>query len=161
MKKYEGREWLTRAVIEHFGCLWNDVLHFSLMHPSVIYKALSETGFGHHKVSREWFEVPLEDVLSTDSVIYRNEEEGDKDGKERKLSIDEFEPVASARVKELSGMPDRNLRYYRRSFEKKRPPVMWGYAPHLLYKGELDVRSYKVFDWQAGASGVQSVREHR
>ncbi|KAF0124883.1 MAG: group-specific protein [Elusimicrobia bacterium] len=157
VKKYEGREWLTRAVIEYFDCIWNDVLHFSLMHPSLIYRGLSETGFDHHKVSREWFKIPLLDVLSPDAALYRNEEEDDKDGKVREFPRDEFEPVTSARVKELSGMPDRNLRYYRRSFEKKRPPVMWGYAPHLLYKGELDVSSYKVFDWKAAAPGVRAV----
>lgn len=156
MKKYEGREWLTRTVIEYFNCLWNDVLHFSPMHPSLIYRALSEVGFTHHKVSREWFEIPLKDLVPDDAVLFRNEEEGDRDGQARELPKNEFEPASPARVKEFSDMPGRNLRYYRRSLEKNRLPVMWGYAPHVLYRGELDVSSYKVFDWSetAGGQGV-------
>jgi len=38
IKKYEGREWLMAAMLPILGCLWNDVLHFSLMHPGEIYR---------------------------------------------------------------------------------------------------------------------------
>ena len=36
VKKYEGREYLMREVIPWLNCLWNDVLHFSIVHPTKI-----------------------------------------------------------------------------------------------------------------------------
>lgn len=151
LKKYEGREWMNAVVIEYFNCLWNDVLHFSLMHPSLIYKTLTDLGFEHHKVQREWFEVPLHAIPAASACLFRNEDDDDDDGRVRSLPVKDFEPVDAARVVQLSVMPERNLRYYKRCSEKKTPPLLWGYAPHLLYKGELEVKELKVLDWSAAA----------
>ncbi|MDO8806455.1 MAG: hypothetical protein Q7R35_18750 [Elusimicrobiota bacterium] len=146
-KKYVGREWMNKLVIPPLNCLWNDVLHFSLTHPAMIYGILSGLGFEHHKAPREWFEVPLEDIKVDSSILYRNEEY-DKDKEVRDSFGSDFEPVNPARVMELSVMPERNLNYYKSCLEKKIPPLLWGYAPHLLYKGKLEVGAYRTLDWK-------------
>jgi len=144
VKKYEGREWLMKIVIPPLNCLWNDVLHMSLMHPALIYQTLSEMGFEHHRKPREWFEVPVSDVASR-SILYRNSTEQD-DGEP--LLASDFEPVRAERVRELSGMPEINARYYRKCLAEKKPPLLWGYAPHVLFKGELDISTYRVLNWE-------------
>lgn len=143
-KKYEGREWLMDVAIPGLDVRWNDVLHFSLMHPSVIFNELSAHGFTHHKVSREWFEVPVADIMAQPAVLYKNMR---KDRSSRVYPASEFEAVSEARVKELSGMPARNRDYYEECFGQKSYPLLWAFAPHVLLKGSLDVSGYRVFDW--------------
>lgn len=144
-RKYQGREWLMGVKLPVLDCLWNDVLHFSLMHPAVIYEHLTEAGIDYSKRELYWFEVPLADALARPCVLYKNSRE---DRNEREFPAADFEPVTEARVRELAYMPERNLRYYRECAARKTYPLMWCYAPHVLVKGELDVASYRTFDWR-------------
>lgn len=145
IKKYEGREWLMGVKLPALDCLWNDVLHFSLMHPSVIYKHLSAAGIDYSKWELLWFEVPLADALAHPCVLYKNTRQ---DRSSREFPESEFEPVSPERVTELSGMPERNLRYYKECVAEKTHPLLWAYAPHVLVKGDLDISNYKTFDWR-------------
>ena len=145
IKKYEGREWLMEVKLPTLGCLWNDVLHFSLMHPSVIYKHLSEAGIDYSKRELFWFEVPLGDALAQPCVLYKNTRQ---DRSSREFPESDFEPVRAGRVRELSGMPERNLLYYKECVAQKTYPLMWAYAPHVLVKGEFEVSAYRTFDWR-------------
>jgi len=144
VKKYEGREWLMDVKISTLNALWNDVIHFSLMHPSLIHETLSNIGFEHHKYSREWFEVPVEDILKLPAVIYKNTR---KDRDSHEFIETDFVAVNELRVRELSGMPGRNLVYYKECFAGKTWPLLWGFAPHVLLKGELDVSGYRTVNW--------------
>lgn len=134
------------VAIPTLGCLWNDVLHFSLMHPSVIYKNLMDAGINYSEREVVWFEVPLQDVLQYPTTLYLNTTKGWQDDKIMPSS--DFEPVTAARVGELSGMPAVNLEYYRESFAKGERPLLWKRAPHVLVKGDLDISGYKTFDWR-------------
>lgn len=148
VKKYAGREWLLEVRLPKLNCLWNDVLHFSLMHPAVIYKHLRAVGVDYSRRELLWFEVPLEDILAHPSALYRNTR---KDRSSREYPESEFEPVTAERVRELSGMPERNLEYYRECVAQNTYPLMWAFAPHVLVKGELDISDYRVFDWRGKA----------
>ncbi len=145
VKKYAGREWLLAARLPTLDCLWNDVLHFSLMHPSIIYKHLMDVGADYSKRELLWFEVPLEHTLKHPCTLYRNTR---KDRSSREFPESEFEPVTEERVSELSGMPERNLEYYRECLAQKTYPLLWAFAPHVLVKGEFDVSDYRIFDWR-------------
>ena len=145
VKKYQGREWLLDVVIPPLNALWNDVIHLSLMHPAVIYRALSDTGFSHHICSVEWIAVPIEDVVRLPSTLYRNI----RIWQDTKVLLpDDFEAAVPERVTALSGMPDINLAYYRECFGRGEKPLLWKRAPHVLVKGELDISRYKTFDWK-------------
>ena len=145
VKKYKGREWLINVTIPPLECLWNDVLHFSLMHPSIIYKSLLSTGFSDSDRGLLWFEIPLEDTLRQPSTLYLNTRPWQN---ERILLNSDFISSTEGHVQGLSGMPEINLQYYRDCAAKGERPLLWKRAPHLLLKGELDVTNYRVFDWR-------------
>lgn len=145
VKKYQGREWLLNVMIPPLGCLWNDVLHFSLMHPSVIYKSLLDAGFTDSNKELLWFSIPLKDALSQPSTLYLNTRPWQD---EKILLNSDFKLATDAHVQELSDMPEINLQYYRDCAAKGERPLLWKRAPHLLLKGELDVATYRVFDWR-------------
>ena len=133
------------ATLPSLDCLWNDVLHFSLMHPAVIYKHLSDVGVDYSKRELNWFEVPLEDILIYPCALYKNTRQ---DRSSHEFPTGDFESVTVTRVQELSGMPERNLLYYRECVVQKTSPLLWCYAPHVLVKGELNVSGYRIFDWR-------------
>jgi hypothetical protein len=115
------------------------------MHPSLIYKTKSDIGFEDHKKSVLWFEIPLQDVMSQSSLIFRNT----RLWQNSKTLVDsDFEAVAPDRVAALSGMPDINSQYYLECFKKGEKPLLWKRAPHILLKSRLNIEKYRVFDWQ-------------
>ena len=145
VKKYQGREWLLNVTIPGLDALWNDVIHFSLMHPALIYKTLTKTGFTHHDYSLTWMEIPLDDVLKLPSALYLNIRVWQDT---RVLLPSDFEPLSPERVDALSGMPAINLQYYKDCFSQGEKPLLWKRAPHVLVKGELDISGYRTFDWR-------------
>jgi hypothetical protein len=146
VKKYNGREWMLDISIPPLNCLWNDVIHTSLMHPSLIYKTLNEVGYQRKNLL--WFEIPLADILKFPNTLYLNNREDKKVDKTITFLESEFESVNSNRISELSGMPDINLKYYRECFKKGEECLLFAYAPHVFFKGVLDISKYRVFDWK-------------
>lgn len=59
LQKYEGRESALRQRIPGLDCLWNDVIHFSPVHPFKIVEALVEAELPHQP--SRWFEVEPEE----------------------------------------------------------------------------------------------------
>lgn len=45
VKKYSGREGVMAHKVPILECLWNDVLHFSPVHPSKIRDAIADAGW--------------------------------------------------------------------------------------------------------------------
>jgi len=88
--------------------------------------------------------VPVADVAAS-SILYRNSTD-QEDGED--LLASGFAPISAGLVRELSGMPALNAAYYRKCLAEDKPPLLWGCAPHVLYKGELAVSSYRILDWQ-------------
>ena len=144
VEKYKGREWLLDVSIPGLDVLWNDVIHFSLMHPELIYKTLTDVGFESHKYNLTWIEIPIEDVISMPSTLYLNT----RPWQDTKVLLSsDFEDITPERVKELSGMPEANLEYYRNCLRNNEMPLLWKRAPHILVKGELNISGYKTIDW--------------
>ena len=83
--------------------------------------------------------------MAARSILYRNSTDRG-DGED--LLASDFAPVSAGLVSELSVMPELNAEYYRKCLAEHKPPLLWGYAPHVLFKGELDISNYRVLNWQ-------------
>lgn len=59
-RKYIGREVIMNEKVFPLNCFWNDVIHFSPIHPSVIFNALEQLG-GNPKKLLLWFKIPWSD----------------------------------------------------------------------------------------------------
>src|SRR5687767_13236025 len=53
--KYEGREALCDFRVPHLNCLWNDVLHFSPVHPAKLRELCVAVGLRWKEA--DWFEL--------------------------------------------------------------------------------------------------------
>jgi len=112
---YQGREAVMQARLPILDCLWNDVLHFSPVHPSKVQEALAEAGFG--RKPRRYFEVdPLEKGFNaTNAVIFLHQR---VNLQKFRLEEADFRRFNLAGLSSLGEIPDATLAYYREMFEQ-------------------------------------------
>jgi len=131
--KYTGREHILEDIIPMLDCLWNDVLHFSPVHPSLIKSALAECGKEFHA---EYFEIPADMFDPKNTILYLNGEMAKKDP----LNWKEYDPALLPRY---SQMPELTKKYYKEKLEKGEQPLLYAKIPHVLYRGSMDTRGFE------------------
>ena len=140
---YQNREAVMQARLPLLDCLWNDVLHFSPVHPSKVQQALAEAGFG--RKLRRYYEVdPLAKGFSaTNTVIFLHQRV-----KLEKFQLEEadFRRFTPAELSALGEIPKATLVYYREMFAQGKRPLVYLYVPHILYQGRLDVRNVNIIE---------------
>lgn len=141
VKKYEGREYLLTRQIPHLNCLWNDVLHFSPVHPAQVRAALLEAGFSW-KPSK-WFVIDPEilDFNSQDTVIYLYPARQFGDFS---LHATDFEPFTIDKLSQLSNLPTATIEYYKSTRANNRRPLLFHRVPHILHHGSIDTTLTKT-----------------
>ena len=140
---YQNRQAVTQARLPLLDCLWNDVLHFSPVHPSKVQQALVEAGFARKR--RRYFEVdPLEKGFSvTNAVIFLHQR---VNLEKFQLEEADFRVFDLAKLSSLGEMPEATVTYYREMFEQGKHPLVYLYVPHILYQGRLDIGDVKVME---------------
>ncbi len=135
VKKYQGREYLLQEIIPFLNCLWNDVLHFSAVHPTKIKEALLKLG---HPFRENFFEVPLEIIDSHRAVIYLYRRE------DNKIEPDEFKPFDPKLVADLAELSENATDYYAKAVSAGQKVLPFHGVAHILYRGSLDVSDLKI-----------------
>ena len=133
IKKYEGREYLLQRMIPLLHCLWNDVLHLSMVHPSQIKDALFKVG---HPYRANFFEVPLEAIDKRRAVIYLYRQE--------EISPEEIKPFNPLLVEQLSELSAMTKEYFAAAVSSGRKVLPFHGVPHVLYRGSLDISDFKI-----------------
>jgi hypothetical protein len=129
--KYDGRENVLEKRIGILGCLWNDALHFSTVHPAEIVAALEASGFEPPR--RRFYEIDARDLDPSRTVIFLNRRDDAGDT--------QWVPFDPALVPQLAELTETTYRYYRECAANGTRPLLYGYLPHVLYRGSLDTRA--------------------
>ena len=137
VKNYDGREGVMKMRIPFLDCLWNDVLHFSPVHPAKIHAVRVAAGFPRR--TRTYFELnPTEMGFNAEnSVIFLHEhlELGTF-----VLKGEDFEPFDPHALSRFTEVPDSTVAYYRETYGKGALPLVYLYVPHVLLKSTIDIR---------------------
>jgi hypothetical protein len=134
-KKYEGRELVQETEIPGLG-KWNDVIHLSPIAPSEVRQALREAG---SSVSSSWKVFCIDAKLLDWSGLIIHIESGPVGGKEV-VNL----PFTKENYAQYCHLPARTKRYYRRCVEEGKQILMYGFAPHVLYGGTIDVSRTEI-----------------
>lgn len=141
-RKYEGREALMRARLPLLDCLWNDVIHLTPLHPSKTRRALEAAGFPVRDI--EFFSIPPTALNGGAAVWFENSREK---GPDYRLDEDEFSIFDQGGYRELAAIPDVQHRYLEQTKRSGERPLFWARVPHVLYRGEIDIRGLKTVLW--------------
>lgn len=135
--KYEGREDLMTLKIPLLDCLWNDVLHLSPIPPHEIKFALKEAGYTPRPT--RYFVIDPSSLAVDDVVIYTfNHDTREVD--ERDMLWFDY-----SRLKAYVHLPEKTKKYFKSEFQKGVPyPLLHMHAPHIFYKGTIDVSGCKI-----------------
>lgn len=134
VQKYRGRETLLDRRVPFLDCLWNDVLHFSPVHPGQIRDGLCAAGFDWNP--RPWFEVDPAtcDFDAGNTVFYfpRPRERGDFTQRD-----DDFAPYDPQRLPSMTALPEETAAYYAEAIARDEPPFVFHLVPHVLHRGNI------------------------
>lgn len=137
--KYVGREHIMQQRIPILDCLWNDVLHFSAVHPSEVKEALFAAG-RTKPYNTKFFQIDphLLDPKNTIVYLYKHMVMSDK------LKEDNFAAYNPDDIAPYSTLPQVTKDYYKEMFAKGVRPLQYPGVPHILHRGNVDVRGVKI-----------------
>ena len=132
--KYEGREQVLEMRVPLLDCLWNDVLHLSPVHPAELVEALEAAGVTADR--RRFLAIDAAELEPTLTVLFRNSTD-----REHRFDEGQWTWFDAAAVGGLARLPQATRDYYGECARAGTRPFLFGYVPHVLYRGSLDVKA--------------------
>jgi len=142
-KRYATREDIAALRIPPLGnCLWNDVLHFSPVHPNRLKQALEGSGHALPDGWHRFFQVDTRLLAPADTVIYRSETifwSGKFDiGDASKQLGRECLPFDPGTLRHFGEIPQAARDYFASVAPGSGLALFLG-VPHVLFKGRIDL----------------------
>lgn len=139
-KKYAGREALMQKRIPLLGCLGNDVLHFSPIHPQRILETWRAEGLSERvgvKTPFDVYRVPVSLISAATAVTFQsfNFKFGAFDP-----ALDKYAPFAPRRHREQEKVSPEQIDIWRADIEAGRRPFWYSHTMHVLAKQRIDTR---------------------
>lgn len=129
--KYANRPHIVAQHIPILDCAWNDVLHFSAVHPQDIKDAISEAG-GQFPNQREYFQIDPEMLNPAKTIVYLHQ-------KDPEHFQDDFVAYSPTDIAQYSILPDQTRQYYSKLFALGKKPLWYAFVPHILFRGAIDI----------------------
>jgi hypothetical protein len=140
IEKYRGRESLLEQRVPFLDCRWNDVLHFSPVHPGKIKQVCEAAGLPWWPA--DWFECEPQahgfDERNTAIFLYADMTV------ELSIPVTEFERYSPHRVSEMTEVPQRAREYVHEIAQTGQPHFIFAGVPHILHRHPLNVRQVEV-----------------
>ncbi len=138
IKKYEDRgSRVMSQRIPILNCLWNDVLHFSLVDPQRVADELGK--FGEHR-TYTLYKIDPHTLEPEKTVLFINRER-----EPGTLPRDEeFIPYDPNDVEKWTYFPQETAAYYEKRYSEGKLPLVYHGLPHVLYKGELNIKNLPI-----------------
>lgn len=164
IKKYDDhpqRKMLPQRILKKLNCPQAEVLHFSPIHPRLMFEGLKSV-FPDWDHPSKFFEIPIERLRGLPSVMFDMNCTG-------RYIFGEDEPeemfdwVTPESYQILTEIPREALEFYRSWREQGRrgAPAM-ARIPHVMVRGRVNVQDCRTLDWREpirGAAGYSADRE--
>lgn len=139
IQKYVGREHIINQVIPGVNWLWNDVLHFTAVHPAKVKRAMQEVGFSDLRSSK-FYQIDATLLDPEISIVYLYKHQDTKD----KLNEANFVSYDPCIIDEYSEIPDETKAYYKEMLVAGKRPLLYHRIPHVLYCGTINIKDMPV-----------------
>ena len=145
IKKYQGREHLTKRVVPLLQCLWNDVVHSTNIHPNNFFLAMQAAG-RKPKPDLLWMKIPIKYAILNPTIVYscRTTIENPINVPENEFSWFDIEKF------ETSHLDMRTQEYYKKKSEMGERIFSFQGVAHFLIQGEIDLADCELIHWNVG-----------
>lgn len=139
-RKYKDREEIMDLVIHGLNCLWNDALHLSAINPRIVKDELSKAG-GRSDYKMFYYQIDPHALNPDNTVVYLySTPELDMKKKEDFIKFNPDE------MGKYSFLPKETTNHYEESYRNKRRPLPFHRAPHILYKGSVNIKDCLIIE---------------
>ncbi len=138
VSKYEDRKHVMEQFIPTLECAWNDVLHFSPIHPASLKQALLEAGMEPREM--KFFQIDPDLLNPEQTTIYLYADRASED----KMNPENFSEYTSDELVKHATVSQITKEYYKEKFSAGERPLLFVGVPHILHKGSIDVSDLPV-----------------
>lgn len=142
VKKYKNRLEVMEQAIPKLDCLWNDVLHFTALHPSKLREALISVGF--NPPARKFYKINTKVFKKEHTIVYLYRPDIEK-GMEK--DITNFAEFHEDDIEKYNILPKETIDYYQGKYESGEQPLLFVSVPHILYKGSIDISGCEIVEY--------------
>lgn len=139
-KKYTGREFVMEQRVPILHCLWNDVLHFSALHPIEIKKEFENNG--KEFTSQKFYKIDPHKLDQNNTIVYLFKHQNESE----KFQPENWTVYDPSNLDGYTEMSDQTKNYYKMMFEKDDQPLLWAYVPHIMYRGSVDISDCEIVE---------------
>ena len=160
ISKYDDhpeREFLVEREVPLLGCLWNDVVHFSTLHPHHIYRELKKLDL-NLKDELHFYKIPIENLKDNENVLYHYDKKH-YHGPEAPIAPENIGLLDVDDYEELDSLPMDTLKYFVEESKKDERIGMFHFVPHVLSKGKVTVEGAEIINWSEGIEDEQKPPE--
>lgn len=150
IKKYDDhpkRKGLPKRILKKLNCLQEEVLHFSPIHPHLMFQGLKSV-FPEWNYSQKFFEIPIDRIEEKPSVFFDMNCTGKyifgEDEPEEMFSL-----VTPKTYKILNELPPEAIEFYKQWKDRgERGAPAMARIPHLMTKGRISITGCAIIDWK-------------
>lgn len=134
--KYSWRKEVLERRIPLLDCLWNDVLHFSPVHPHKIFKLQLELGLIREIPPYIFYEIYTDSFEPEKTVVFFKS----APGKESEV-VKWIEEIDLSKIQEI---PQATVDYYKTLIGTGELPLNYQFVPHIFYMGNVDISQSRI-----------------
>lgn len=150
IRKYDDhpqRKLLPKRVLKKINCPQEEVLHFSPIHPNLMFEGLKSV-FPDWDYSSKFFEIPIERVRGIPTILFDMNRTGTYIfGEDEPEEM--FEWVTPESYKILNAIPPEAIEFYSqwKSRGERGAPAM-ARIPHVMVRGRVSISGCRIIDWK-------------
>lgn len=151
ISKYDDhpeRDFLVERKVPLLGCLWNDVVHFSTLHPHHIYRELKKLEL-KLKDDLIFYKIPIENLKHNENALYLYDKSY-YEGPEAPIAPENIGILDIGEYKEPDELPMDTLKYFVEESKKDHRVEMFKFVPHVLSRGRIPVDGAEIINWSEG-----------
>lgn len=140
VSKYQGREALLTRMISEMGCMWNDVIFLTPVHPHAVILMREKYGCirtktGLSSSSREWFEIESDELEEDKLWLFYHRPDWLIASDPKQSEFVPLSTLSSNDIEKLTLIPEvAEWSVY--TFKDE--ALFFSYIPHILYLGTIE-----------------------
>lgn len=136
LEKYSWRKDLLQRKIPGLDVFWNDVLHFTTLHPIKTFEALKQLR-GPVGRTIQIIYVPLKCLEEARCVYFMGSDRSRNSLAE--MHPEEIMPFVKSEYEEAQNVSDAQIEKWKENLQNSEPVLFFSRTRHLLYAGALDI----------------------